>query len=122
MDATQRSPAELLTGARAGRGDCLGELLQRFGNYLTVLSTAQLDAKLRGRVSPSDVVQETYVEAHRDFPQFRGETESEFTAWLRQILVQNLARAVERHVLAAKRDVRRERSMEELRRAVARSS
>ncbi len=118
----QASSIELMQSAQQGEEGCLGRLLQRYANYLRVLSAAQLDPKLRGRVSPSDIVQETYVDAHRDFGKFRGATEQEFTAWLRQILIQNLARAVERHVLAAKRDVRRERSIEDYQRAIDRSS
>jgi RNA polymerase sigma-70 factor, ECF subfamily len=67
-------------------------------------------------------VQETYVEAHRDFAQFRGSTEPEFAAWLRQILVRNLSRAVEQHILTAKRDVRRERSIATLGKTINQSS
>ena len=72
---------------------------------------AQLDDRLRARVSSSDVVQETFYEAHRDFPAFRGATPEEFLGWLRRILLNNLLRAVEQHVTAAKRDVRREVSI-----------
>lgn len=50
------------------------------------------------------------MEAHCGFDKFRGQSDAEFFAWLRKILVHNLARAVEQHVLAAKRDVRREAS------------
>lgn len=65
------------------------------------------------RVSPSDVVQETLLEAHRDFPSFAGTTLEEFTGWLRRILFNNLASAIECHVIAAKRDVRKQRSIDE---------
>lgn len=116
------APHALLEAARGGDESSLGQLLLRYRNYLRILSTGQLDGKLRGRVSPSDIVQETYVEAHRDFRQFRGATEPEFAAWLRQILVRNLSRAVEQHILTAKRDVRRERSMASLGRAINQSS
>ena len=54
--------------------------------------------------------------------QFRGHTEREFVAWLRKIMIHNLARLVERHVLADKRDVRRERSLERMRKSVDRST
>lgn len=113
---------DLVQAARADDSVALGELLHRYANYLSILATTQLDGKLRGRVSPSDIVQETYTDAARDFGQFRGTSEGEFAAWLRQILIQNLGRAVERHILTAKRDVRRELSMDQLQRAMARSS
>lgn len=95
--------------------DRLGSILQLYWNYLHLLAEAQLDRRLRVRFSPSDLVQETLLEAHRDFPQFRGSTEAEFLAWLRQILVHNLIVAVRRHFKAGKRDVRREVSLEQVR-------
>lgn len=104
-------PQQLLTKARRDAPACLGRLLQFYYNYLRLLASTQIDAKLQARFSPSDVVQETFLEAHRDFGQFRGQTEAEFLAWLRRILANNLARLVERHVLAEKRDVRREVSL-----------
>jgi RNA polymerase sigma-70 factor (ECF subfamily) len=67
-------------------------------------------------------VQETLFEAHCGFAQFRGQTEVEFAAWLRRILANNLARAFERHVLAEKRDVHREVSMEEIGASLERSA
>jgi RNA polymerase sigma-70 factor (ECF subfamily) len=99
---------QLLAEAREGEANCLGRVLQYYGNYLKLLVTTHLDAKLRARCSPSDIVQESYFEAHRDFGNFRGQTEAEFLAWLRKILVNNMAREVEKHILSAKRDVRRE--------------
>jgi RNA polymerase sigma-70 factor (ECF subfamily) len=116
------SASDLLARARAGQLECLGQLLKRYENYLRILSATQLDAQLRGRVSPSDIVQETYFEAHRDFPQFRGVEEPEFAVWLRQILIKNLLRAVECHILTAKRDVRREKRLNEIGRSLDHSS
>ena len=81
-----------------------------------------LDESIRSRVSPSDVVQETLLEAHQGFAAFRGRTEAELLAWLRQILVHNLATAVEFHVLAAKRDVRRDVSLDRMNRSLERST
>ncbi len=116
------NPTELLAKAKSGVGDSLGNLLQLYTNYLRLLAASQIDHRLRARVAPSDVVQETFYEAQRDFDQFRGETEREFLAWLRRILVNNLARLVEEHVLAAKRDVRREISLERISAGVERST
>ena len=116
------SPVELLSEARRGGSVGLGQLLQLYGNYLKLLASTQIDEKLRARFSPSDVVQDTFFEAHRDFEQFRGQSEAEFLAWLRQILVNNLLRIVEKNVLAAKRDVRREVSIQEIGAALGRST
>ena len=87
-----------------------------------VLAATQIEKRLQPRVSPSDVVQETMLRAHKNFGQFRGTTEPELLAWLRQILVNNLARFVEQHVLAARRDVRREVSVERLGAALEQST
>ena len=99
---------KLLQSAKNTGTTDLGPLLQLYVNYLRILATTQLERHLRQRVSPSDVVQETLLEAHRDFPNFRGGTAYEFVGWLRRILINNIARVVERNVQAAKRDVRRE--------------
>ncbi|RIK77940.1 MAG: RNA polymerase factor sigma-70 [Planctomycetota bacterium] len=121
-DCGQVTTEALLEKARAGSSDSLGRLLQLYANYLKLLVLAQLQRNLRVRVSPSDVVQETFFEAHRDFAQFRGRTSAEFVGWLRRILVNNLARVVEQHVLAEKRDVRREISLERLATAMEQST
>jgi RNA polymerase sigma-70 factor (ECF subfamily) len=104
----------LFTSARQGSASGLGKLMTLYTNYLKLLVTTQLDQRLRVRVSPSDIVQEAFFEAHRDFPQFRGASSAEFVGWLRRIVVNNILRAVEQHVLADKRDVRREVSLEEM--------
>ena len=112
----------LFTSARAGSSSCLGRLLSLYTNYLKLLVATQLDNRLRVRVSPSDIVQETFFEAHRDFEQFRGQSTGEFVAWLRRIVVNNILRVVEQHVQAEKRDVRREVSLEEIGRRLEQST
>ncbi|HEY3395369.1 MAG TPA: sigma-70 family RNA polymerase sigma factor [Lacipirellulaceae bacterium] len=112
----------LFTAAREGSSSCLGRLLTLYSNYLKLLVATQMDNRLRGRVSPSDVVQDTFFEAHRDFAQFRGQSPGEFVAWLRKIVVNNILRVVEQHVLAEKRDVRREVSLEEIGRRLEQST
>lgn len=112
----------LFASARNGSSSCLGRLLTLYNNYLKLLITAQLDSRLRPRVSASDIVQETFFEAHRDFAQFRGKSTGEFVAWLRRILVNNMLRVVEQHLMAEKRDVRREVSLEQLGRRLEQST
>ncbi len=121
-NCTSTNPQLLLTQALAGERDCFGRLLSVYRNYLKLLVVAQLEKCLQQRVSPSDVVQETFLEANRDFDQFRGESIGEFCSWLRMILVNNLHRVVEQHVLTAKRTVRREVSLETLASSLEQSS
>ena len=120
--SAQPKAEELFMSARGGSGSCLGQLLALYTNYLKLLVSAQLDNRLRARVSPSDIVQESFYEAHRDFGDFRGSSIGEFVVWLRRIVVNNILRVVEQHVLAEKRDVRREVSLEEIGRRLEKST
>src|SRR5262249_20309835 len=88
-----------------------GPALGRYRPYLLLLARLRLDPRLRGKLDASGVVQQTLWEAHQARGQFRGTTEAEFAAWLRQILAHNLANAL-RDLLRDKRDVRREQSLE----------
>ena len=118
----ETTPEELLAAAQAGTAGSLSRLLQLYSNYLRLLAGAQLDNRLQARVSPSDIVQETLLEAHRDFGRFGGRSSGEFTGWLRRILINNLASAVEHHLVAEKRDARREVSLDEIGATVDRSA
>jgi RNA polymerase sigma-70 factor (ECF subfamily) len=89
-----------------------GEQLPEFRDYLRLLARGQIDPRWRAKFDPSDLVQQTLLEAHRDIAQFRGGTRGEMAAWLRQILARNLANAV-RDLSREKRDVGREESLEQ---------
>jgi len=104
----------LVAKARQGDTEPLGQLLQVYRNYLTILATTQLDRRLRRRMNPSDLVQEAMLAAHCDFVKFRGSSERELLAWLRQILINCLHHAMEAHLDAKRRDVRREISVEQV--------
>jgi RNA polymerase sigma-70 factor (ECF subfamily) len=101
-----------LEQARAGEVTALGQVLELYRNYLRLVARTLTGPALRLRTSPSDLVQETFLEAYRDFPRFVGRTEPELVAWLRQILVRTLADQVKFHQRKG-RDHRREESLEE---------
>jgi RNA polymerase sigma-70 factor (ECF subfamily) len=88
------------------------ELFGKFRNYLRFLARLQLDPRLKGKLDPSDVVQQTLLEAFARHGQFRGGTEAEWLAWLRQGLAHNLADAL-RAFTQAKRDLAREQPLAE---------
>jgi RNA polymerase sigma-70 factor (ECF subfamily) len=85
--------------------------LERFRSYLYTLARLQLRGRPPARLDPSDLVQQTLLEACAHLDQFRGTTDAERAAWLRRILAHNLADAV-RDLGREKRDVARERSLE----------
>jgi RNA polymerase sigma-70 factor (ECF subfamily) len=90
----------------------LPQPVDRFRDYLLLLARAQLDRRLQAKLDPSDIVQQSILEAHACAAQFRGTTSGEQAAWLRQILARNLANAV-RDLGRQKRDARREQSLEQ---------
>ena len=93
------------------KADVPGEALERCREYLCLLARLHLDHRLQGKLDPADIVQQTLMKAHEKRSQFRGRTDAELTAWLRQILVNNLAEAGRRFG-AESRNVSRERSLE----------
>src|SRR5438552_17803716 len=104
-------PEQLLQRARAGDTSALGQLLEKYRSYLALLARLQIGRWLQSKVDAADLVQETFLEAHRDFPQFQGTTEAEWISWLRQLLATNLADLVRRYRGSQRRDVRLERQL-----------
>ena len=102
---------DLLRAARAGDGSAQGRLMEMYRNYLILLARLQIGRRLQGKVDPSDLVQETFLNAHRDFAGFRGKTEEEIVVWLRRILATRLAMTVRRYHGVKGRDVRLEREL-----------
>src|SRR5207244_8752505 len=105
------NPQLLLDQAKGGADAALGDLLSSYDHYLSLLARVQIGRRLRGKVDPADVVQETFLEAHRQFTRFRGTTEAELTAWLRTILAGVLLHLVRRFFGTQRRDVRLEREL-----------
>jgi RNA polymerase sigma-70 factor (ECF subfamily) len=96
---------ELIKLARQGDAPALGQLLELYRNYLKLMARLQIDHRLQGKVDPSDLVQETCLQSHRSIDEFRGETESEFLAWLKRILASRLSDRIQRYYGAKARDV-----------------
>jgi len=101
-----------IQAARAGSASALGQLLEACRPHLLAIAERELDADLRAKAAPSDMVQESFFDASRAFPRFIGGTEGEVRAWLHRILRNNLADLRDRFHEAAKRQVGREESLD----------
>jgi RNA polymerase sigma-70 factor, ECF subfamily len=85
--------------------------LERFRGYLAFLARLHWDSRLQGKFDPSDLVQQTLLEAFENWGQFQHGGDEELAAWLRRILAHNLADLL-RAFGRAKRDVALEKSLE----------
>jgi RNA polymerase sigma-70 factor (ECF subfamily) len=102
---------QCIAKAREGCPDALGRLLDTCRRYLLLVANQELAPVLRAKVGASDIVQDTLLEAGRDFPCFLGATEEELLGWLRRILRNNVAN-VHRQFETEKRGVGREVPLE----------
>ena len=102
---------DLIRHAREGDAETRAKLVELFRDYLRNIANANLPRKMAGRFSTSDVVQSAIIDANENFSVCRANSEAEFKAWLRQILINGLLnrfRDSRRH----RRNVERERRME----------
>lgn len=102
---------DLAAAGRAADAAPLGRLLEPYRNYLRLLARLEIGRRLQGKLDASDVVQEAFLDAHRQFPAFRGTGEAQFAGWLRTILAGTLANQVRRYAGTKGRDVRLEREI-----------
>ena len=102
-DASQWLPA-----ARQGSREALGQALEACRNYLLLVANKELDPELQAKGGASDLVQQTFLEAQRDFARFQGSSEDELLAWLRRLLLNNLGDFTRRYRDTDKRAAGRE--------------
>jgi RNA polymerase sigma-70 factor, ECF subfamily len=98
---------------RAGGGDetALAELFGQYRKRLRQMVRLRLDRRLQGRVDPSDVLQEAYLDVAEQLPHYLGKPEMPFFLWLRLVAGQRLIRIHRQHLGAAMRDAGREVSL-----------
>ncbi len=108
MAERTRDVAHWLASARAGSPEALGQALEACRGYLLTIAQQEMDPQLLAKGGASDLVQETFLEAHRHFGHFRGNAEAELLLWLRRLLLNNLVDFRRLYYQTAKRDARRE--------------
>lgn len=104
----------LLQEACGGSRDSLGKVLEECRAFLLLLAAEELSREVRGKGSPSDLVQQSLLEAQRDFAQFHGNTHDDLVIWLRGILLHNVSDFHDRYCAAGKRCVFRETSLDRI--------
>ena len=112
--ATDSDANQWLNLARNGDRDALGRLLEFHRDYLVLLSRRQQYQQQQVAFGASDVVQETFLRAHANFSQFRGTTQREFAAWLRQILARSIVTLARQQLGIRRKNNLRERQLSEL--------
>lgn len=112
MEGASRDPSRAITSwlaeARAGSNEALGKLFESCRSYLLLVANQELGADLQAKINPSDLVQETFLEAKQAFPRFEGASEAELMAWLRRILLNNLANVTRHYRGTRRRQLQRE--------------
>ncbi len=97
-----------LAAARAGSQEALGEALEACRRYLLLVAQRELDPELQAKGGASDLVQEAFLEAQREFVRFQGTSDAELRAWLRRLLLHQLGHFARRYRDTGKREVARE--------------
>ena len=107
---------EFSTRLSAAHGGCqrsLGLLLDDCRHYLLAIANARVPIKLSSKIDATDLVQQTYAEAHLAIGRFRGSSAEELRAWLRRILLNNLVDLGREYRQTGMRDINREHSVTE---------
>jgi RNA polymerase sigma-70 factor, ECF subfamily len=108
MAESPRRSEEWLSAARKGSREAIGQALEACRRYLLQIAREELDPALQAKGGASDLVQETFLEAQRDFERFHGDSEGELRAWLRQLLLHHVLKFARRYRTTQKRGVNRE--------------
>jgi RNA polymerase sigma-70 factor (ECF subfamily) len=112
LKSQEQDFAQLLVRARDGSDEALGTLLQSCRRYLLAYANRTLDSTLRPKGGASDLVQEAFILAQRDFLSFDGSTLGELLAWLHRIVEHQLHNQVRYYKGTLKRSVGRETSLD----------
>ena len=102
------SLVDLLNLARDGDEAARDRLFAKCRSYVGLVARTQVERRLQSKVDASDLVQQTLMDAHRGFKNFRGNSEGEWLAWLKRILMHNATDFVRHYRGTEKRQTNRE--------------
>jgi RNA polymerase sigma-70 factor, ECF subfamily len=109
-DESRESDA-LLDRAAVGDQAALAEFWERHRKRLRQMVRLRLDRRLQGRVDPSDVLQEAYLDLAQRLPEYAKDRLFSPYLWLRLVTGQRLLQIHRRHLGTAMRDAGREVSL-----------
>jgi RNA polymerase sigma-70 factor (ECF subfamily) len=102
---------DLIQRAARGEDEALVELFNCYRGRLRQMVRLRLDRRLQGRVDPSDVLQDAYIDMAQKLPEYAGKEAIPFFVWLRMVVGERLLRVHRQHLGAAMRDATREISL-----------
>ena len=73
-------------GESSGEGEVWEGVIDKYGPFLNYLARKGLNPRLWRKVAPSDMVQNTLLEAHRERANLKDSSEAELLSWLRSNL------------------------------------
>lgn len=106
------SESELIQRLRDGDSAALADLFALHRDKLRRMVQVRMDQRLNGRIAPSDVLQEAYIDALKRYPHFFDKPDQNFFGWLRLVVGQRLTDLHREHLLAKRRDVRQEKPLD----------
>src|SRR6266851_7928213 len=104
---------ELFNRAERGDPEALGELFQRHRDRLRRMVQLRIPNRLQGRLDPSDVLQEAYLEFSRSLKDYLRNPEIPLFLWLRLLTGRKLQALHRRHLGTKVRDAGREVSLQQ---------
>jgi RNA polymerase sigma-70 factor (ECF subfamily) len=111
MTDTAATTDDLLRRAKAGDAAALGALFAHYRDRLRTMVRLRLDRRVAGRLDPSDVLQEAYLDVARRFPEYAATPAVSFYVWLRALTGQRLIDLHRQHLGAKMRDAGQEVSL-----------
>jgi RNA polymerase sigma-70 factor (ECF subfamily) len=111
MQAELGSTDDLVQRAARGEEGALAELFDGHRGRLRRMVRLRLDRRLQGRVDPSDVLQDAYLDLSRKLEEYAARPSLPFFLWLRLVVGERLLRVHRQHLGAAMRDAEREISL-----------
>lgn len=103
-----------IVAARNGCDESLAWIVQQLRGYLLLVARTQIGHQVRSKFSGSDVVQMSLIDASKSINQFKGSTEAEVRAWMKEIVLHNLTDESKRYTGTKRRAICREQSLDQV--------